>query len=357
MMVIGLTVFCFSTYFFYKINIYFLRITFIFTEIPIINNTRLNVIKSGGIEIIGKEFSRAPRRHQMQEVPTLESYDFISYEASATNTWSVEQSLRIALQIVIQNCPGVIKRIKMCEIVFSNGSEDLAQIAKLLNQPLAEIDYSKSDVKNINGKYDVLVFNENASQELNDRLIADYLNEDGFAIYYGSFAKIANQKLDIIFQSLIDTKGIYLLRPVREFPKKYSVVNVTNTDYDWLEKVKIYADSEEKHIVFLYSQDEQISGVIGLVKCLMTESVSTSYRAIFVDEKTDIFTVDDQFYRNQLRKGLTFNILRKNNWGTFVHLPLEPIKEKQVSSACVTLTSVGDLSTVSWMERPTQIMK
>ncbi|KAG5889542.1 hypothetical protein JTB14_024951 [Gonioctena quinquepunctata] len=326
-------------------------------EIPIVNRQDLNIIKSGGIEIVGVESSRAPRRQMVQAEPHLETCDFIYYENCKENEFNFESSLRIALEIVIQNTTGWFKELNVCELASDDSNEQLRENIKriLKGTALTLCNFSTTEPNALDKKFDVIVVTKNSNTNL-ERL-AEHLTSNGFILYKGEFTEAENSTIQVVFQATASDDSVFLLRPKCEFPSNYAVVNVRNTDFDWLDRLKDLAKSQENKVVYLFSQGEETSGIIGLIKCLLAEPSTVKYRAIFVDQETDTFSTDDEFYRDQLKKDLAFNILKKNSWGTIVNLPLADIEEKEVENASIYVSTVGDLSTIQWMERPVSPIK
>nr|XP_023019448.1 fatty acid synthase-like [Leptinotarsa decemlineata] len=324
-------------------------------EIPVTYDHDLNIIKSGGVEFIGVETSKAPLRQSSHSDPLLETCEFIHYD-SPENEYDLDKSLNIALEIISQNTTGLIKQIKICEVAPSDTDELHKKLAEKINRLiLAEVDTCKCEPHEINSEYDVIALSNEVDIKLES--LAEHLTTTGFILYKGSYREDQTSTLQIIFRSTAGEDGLFLLRPRFEFPANYAVVNIRNSDFDWLDKLKALLKTEEGKVVYLFSQGEEMNGIMGLMKCLLAEPSLLTFRAIFVDQETDTFSIDDDFYREQLKKNLTFNILRNNDWGTVVHLPLLQVEQKPVGNAALGISSVGDLSTLNWEERPLSSIK
>ncbi|KAJ8954469.1 hypothetical protein NQ314_007075 [Rhamnusium bicolor] len=318
------------------------------TELFIFYNQNLNVVKSGAVEIIGLESSKAPRRQQVQESPILETYEFTPFETSAKHKIDLDRAFQIAIQIVLQNYTGLIKRPKLCEISQDNEDKLFCRIKEILNnQVMSDVEYDKYNSNNKNSSYDLIVIAEEQLDEVNIDSIPSFLNENGFVLYVGDISKIGKAGLQTVYQAVTNDNSIYLLRSIYKFPKKYAVVNVRNTDFEWLKKIKELVENKDVNVIYLFSQGEELSGIIGLVKCLLAEPNETEFRSIFIqDENAEIFSVDDEFYHDQLTKNLTFNVLKNGRWGCFVHLPLKPLENNEATDALTTILTTGDLSTL-----------
>ncbi|XP_057651186.1 fatty acid synthase-like isoform X1 [Diorhabda carinulata] len=326
--------------------------------IPVYYNKTLNIIRSGAVEIIGHEVSKAPRRQHIQEPPYLESHEFVQYQSTTDNLYDMKTSLHIAVQIVVQNMLGMIKDINVCEIVNNDTKEQISVHLKPIidKQTLTTSLYNISTLENLDQKYEIIVITEAVLSSVNINSIVNNLTSNGFILYIGKQSAIGEKSLEIIFKSTTNGSSIILLRPIKEIPVNYSIVDVSTSNFDWLEKLKSMSKYEDGHVVYLVSQEE-VTGLMGLVKCLLMEPSQLIMRAVFLGDKNEKFSMDNQFYRDQIIKDLTFNIIRDNNWGTYVFLPVKPLDKKKVGNAAVAISTIGDLSTLEWVERPFERVK
>lgn len=317
-------------------------------------NSDLNIVKSGGIEIIGFKCSAAPSRQHLQDPPFLETYEFVPYETE--NQYDLASLVGIATQIVIQNTIGQVKRIDVCEIITNEVNNKIIDIVQstLDRQALTKARYFSSTFATLKRKYDIFLIFDDVLSSVNMSKIVDHLQPTGFILYKGNYDKIQNMSLEIIFQgTTVDNDSIYLLRPTVDFPTIYTVVNVRISDFDWLEELKTVIQNKDNKIVYLLSHNEYTSGIIGFVKCLLCEPISVSIKSIFINNNNDKFCIEDAFYQNQLKKDLNYNVYKNNKWGTYVHLPLKGSLDKQdVENAAITLSTIGDLSSLYWIQRP-----
>uniref|UniRef100_A0A6P7F9W8 oleoyl-[acyl-carrier-protein] hydrolase n=1 Tax=Diabrotica virgifera virgifera TaxID=50390 RepID=A0A6P7F9W8_DIAVI len=320
-------------------------------ELPITYNTCQNIIKSGGVEIIGTEYSKAPRRQHTQEPPYCETYSLVNYSETAAE-YDLETAMSTAMQIILQNNTGTVKQVKICEIMPTQGNREIDPIVKniMAKQVLSKIEYFSSRLENLKDKFQAIIINDKEVQleELNK--LVNNLTENGFILFKGSFEHTRHSSLEIIFESVLDNDKVYLLKPTTEVSKNYAVLNISNTNLDWLENLKNLGKINEEKTVYLVSQNEDFSGIIGLTKCLLTETTKLRFRAFFIDQHGSKFSVNDPFYKNQIKKDLTFNVLSNNKWGTYVHLPLRDLNKQTVGNAAVDISTLGDLSTIEWTE-------
>nr|QGN67248.1 fatty acid synthase [Galeruca daurica]QGN67249.1 fatty acid synthase [Galeruca daurica] len=324
-------------------------------EIPISNIVSSHVIKSGGIEITGVVKSSPIPRINTEQNSYLEDYDFVYYETSSEN--NEDLVLRTALQIILQNNVGPVKKLKICEIVGNDADDATNKKIKDIydEQSTCDATYFTNTSDNINSKYDVIVVTENVNKSVNLENFSTFLEENGFILFLGKEAKLENKKLQVVYQGKAEERNVYILKPIFEVNENSAVVFVNNTNFNWLKELQTVINNKTSEMVYLVSQNEEYSGVLGLMNCLLTEPSEIKFRSVFIeDEKIkNSFSLRDEFYKNQIKRNLTFNILRGDNrWGTYVHLPAPVLEKKEAENAYVDVLETGNLSTLSWIEKP-----
>ncbi|XP_023310798.1 fatty acid synthase-like [Anoplophora glabripennis] len=317
-------------------------------DLPIFYNQNMNVLRCGGVEIVGMDSSKVARRKHTQEDPLLETYEFLPYETSQSNDIETDANLSAAIQIILQNVSGFIKTLKIFTFPEDN-TKLLDKIKQVVNtQPMVELQEIKYDEEDTKTTADVVLLTEPILKNFDVNKATKRLTDTGMILYQGDISKIPLKDVNIVYGAA----GIHIIRAYRQMPSKYSVVYVKNSNLDWLEKIKELVQARSKEVVFLVSQGDDTSGVVGLMKCLLTEPNTPKFRCVLIqDEKAPEFSPDSEFYRNQLATDLTFNVLRHGKWGTFVHQPLRPTEKRNVKDATVDTLTIGDLSTLSWVER------
>lgn len=309
----------------------------------------MNIIKCVGLEIYGLVLTKSSTKQIDQKEPLLQTQNFVVYrKQNPYNNFSLQTSLEISLEMILQNCHGTNRRISICEVAKEECKSDLTSyVSEILSRkPYVSPSYSKSNYTKINGKYDVILI-----QGLIDNSLVENLTEDGFIIYKRSVVdKERKILIDIVFHSNTTTDDLFLLRkPVQICKEQIVFVNVSKDNFKWLEDVKGHMKDENAKVVYLVSQSETNSGIIGLTNCLNKEPSSCKFKFILSKEK---ISLDDDLYNNQLRKNLVFNIFRDGNWGTYVYLPMEKIAERHVNNAAVHIRTVGDLGSLVWVQSP-----
>lgn len=103
----------------------------------------------------------------------------------------------------------------------------------------------------------------------------------------------------------------------------------------------------------------RLAGLVGFMTCVRLETDGTNVRYVFVQDKNaPKFSLSTQFYTDQLDKGLTANVLKGGQWGSYRHLQLEQksdakqLSSLQVEHAYVNTLVRGDLSSLRWIEGP-----
>lgn len=71
-----------------------------------------------------------------------------------------------------------------------------------------------------------------------------------------------------------------------------------------------------------------------------------------MDKSAPAFSLDDPFYKVQLKKDLALNVYKNKAWGSYRHLLLEPSSGIEVDHCTVNTTVRGDLSSLKWLAGP-----
>ncbi|KAH7986441.1 hypothetical protein HPB51_026667 [Rhipicephalus microplus] len=143
---------------------------------------------------------------------------------------------------------------------------------------------------------------------------------------------------------------------------KQEVIRVKNTGYDWVEPLKTkIAELENRPTgenVWLFGEDANISGVVGLTNCLRQES-GTHVRCILnasvkVSNKVTDFRPSNPEYKEILEKNLVMNVYRDGQWGSYRHIVTQSHGPPKVTTpyAFLNVQTRGDLSSLQWYESP-----
>lgn len=92
-------------------------------------------------------------------------------------------------------------------------------------------------------------------------------------------------------------------------PAKFIKIVAADMSFSWIDKVK--EELKEGHKVVLYTQDEAINGLLGLVNCLRREpGGEIVYGILIADPSAPPFNPDIELYEEQLDKDLALNVFQ-----------------------------------------------
>lgn len=115
-------------------------------------------------------------------------------------------------------------------------------------------------------------------------------------------------KLDII--TIQDTGFEYVTmfrKRVGAKPAKFINVVAADQTYSWIDKVK--EELKEGQKIVLYTQDEHINGLLGLVNCLRKEPGGEIVNGFLIsDPSAPPFNPDLEIYEEQLDKDMALNV-------------------------------------------------
>lgn len=150
-----------------------------------------------------------------------------------------------------------------------------------------------------------------------------------------------------------EDENLYLLRFVKEsYSPAESIIKITSSINEWLEPLQA---ALKKGTVLVYSQNEPLSGILGLFNCIRKEPNGDKLRCVFIDDETaPKFDIKLPFYESQLKLGLATNVYKNAKWGSYQHLKIDEVREaKSCSRHYFANCSIkGDLSTLSWFDGP-----
>lgn len=327
----------------------------------------LNIVKAGGVEIHGFEGSLVNRRRPPSD-PVLEVHKFVSH--CPTPVLSKADMAKVCVQLALENEP--VKKMVSVEVDADDGKEPLSEHIFLglgdlplitpelsyLTTRTVEIDnVSVSDrelssISNVN-----IIIKSNC---INDREFLDTakatLNGKGFILSREPFDNPVSVKLPIDLQLLavIPTGDeiIFMMQFLKDDFKPENVIQVSSNIDAWLEPLK---NALKDGTTLIYSQNEPLSGILGLINCIRKEPNGDKLRCVFIDDKSaPKFSVDSPFYQPQLKLGLATNVFRNGRWGSYRHLQIKESKEVRPRVGHFYTNSIvkGDLSTLTWLNGP-----
>ncbi|XP_050353261.1 fatty acid synthase-like [Nymphalis io] len=337
-------------------------------------NPTIDVIRAGGVEIRGLHATPISRRVPLG-VPVLEKNIFIPNFGKSK--MKIEDILRSNVQLILENRQ--IYKFKSIEIVDDEyktaGFEPiLDKVADVLGDlPLLQAELSvlcedlielpsNISIKNkkIIGENNILVL-IGANLLQRDEVLKDAfasLCDKGFIMSREKEPinpKDYSEKYDIITIQDTGLEYVVLFRK-RERVKPAKFINIISSDetYDWIDKVKQGLNIGQK--VVLYSQNEPINGLLGLINCLRKEpGGETIYGLLIADPSVPPFHPDLEFYEEQLNMDLAINVYQDGQWGTYRHLLLGDLDTVKAHHAYVNTVTIGDLSSLTWLEGPIRV--
>ncbi|XP_050463287.1 fatty acid synthase-like isoform X2 [Cataglyphis hispanica] len=357
--------------------------------LPVYQNKKIDIIKSGGILIRGIN-NIVSRRQHLQTKPKYKRYTFVPYESSCNlnienQTREKMHALTVLLQIMCENLTTF--KINAVEIVNNQASSSLLKsfvLDIIHDKPLFTINV---DVKNISDYIirfnqmnmnikDVMLEANDATRAQNVHLFiaANVLSEQSHTMLKNLAADLRSNCFILLEETTIplDLKSIlrevnltvagkqigssgkiYLLLKKRGKGRKSIVVYITERDFSWLENAKTVLrnfDSKSEEVLFV-SQGEESSGLIGFINSIRHEVINVRY--VFIqDSNAPKFDLSAEFYAEQLDKELSANVLKEGQWGSYRYLQLNYNGDMQVEHACVNILKIGDLSSLKWIQSP-----
>lgn len=153
----------------------------------------------------------------------------------------------------------------------------------------------------------MIINNENLIQSALKSLISN-----GFIILRTSYNYDPSKlDLDILLEHKLPSEKLYLLQKPSQISFKSSI-NVDES-FGWITNLQELIKTEPN--VVLFAQNE-LSGVLGLFNCLKKEPGYENVRLVFsFDENVPTFSLCEEFYMKQLKKGLSVNVFKDGEWG------------------------------------------
>ncbi|XP_039306266.1 fatty acid synthase-like [Solenopsis invicta] len=365
--------------------------------LPVYYYKKIDIVKSGGVELRGVKFSIGHRQQQTQANLLYERYTFVPYENSCNLVEDAKRgkihALTVLLQIMCENIMAF--KLKIVEVASKRAAEDLLApfIIDIFNDGLGlpNIDlqviadfadnYTESLYrKNVNVNVVVRdVKNAPPAKDVHLVIAANVLSNQTYillknlvaALKPGCFILLEETAVQLNLNTAlketdltlagkqIDPLGkTYLLLKKREKGKEPMVIQITEKNFSWLEDAKTAlkkSDSKDQEVLFI-SQNEETLGLVGLMTCIRREIESSIVRYVFIQDKNaPKFDLSMRFYAEQLDKGLMANVLKAGQWGSYRHLPLDQQNNEsclQVEHAYVNTLMRGNLSSLRWIKSP-----
>ncbi|KAH8409664.1 hypothetical protein KR222_001306 [Zaprionus bogoriensis] len=332
-------------------------------------------IIAGGIELTGLHASPVQRRRP-PGIPVLEKYEFLPHLPAPA--MSLSNAARICVQLALENI--TMLKVKLVEVDTDGRATVLDKFYKAIEDlPVITGEYlfltdQKTSIPGIHAENGKLSTQSNTHFVViggvcgtgNEEAILSapkVLVDGGYLlIRERPTTNISSLKLPEDFHLLavipIDNNEEVLLllqKTSRKLQIPPTVIQVSDSDknFEWLAQVQ--AALATRSPVVVYSFNENLNGLIGMVNCLRKEPDGNLVTCFYIDdEKAPAFNLADPFYATQLAQGLAINIYRQGAWGTLRHLQLDVLEEPKprVDHIYGNVAHRGDLSSLRWFEGP-----
>ncbi|XP_036143549.1 fatty acid synthase-like [Monomorium pharaonis] len=353
------------------------------TILPVQIYREIDTIIAGGIEIQGLKATQISRRN-LNQVAVIEQYRFIAHQDRAEIP--LNEAIRISAQLVLEDHQ--ITKVKAIELVEDVDDVTLEYLSSSLlieafeNIPLIQTSvtlltspnrFSSADLleniliadinkPTVNDKVLIVAgFNLLSKHQASLERLLPFLKEGGYLLTREKcdiydYSKYQQQyQLNLILEKRTDKVMIVLMKK-KVYVKKQIVVRISNNNFNWLDDLKPLVSDESKleedSRIIIVGEGDSECGLLGFVNCLRKEPGGELVRGVLIqDKEAPKFSLQDPFYLQQLEKDMTINVLRSDRiWGSYRHLRLPQQKAKPVSTAHVSQTVCGDLSTFRWIE-------
>ncbi|XP_044740690.1 fatty acid synthase-like [Chrysoperla carnea] len=336
-------------------------------SITVTNYKEYQVLQGGGVQIVGLMATSINRRKPLGEA-VLEKQEFVPLTSSISQQYTVVDAMRILFQLGLENQPNV--KVKVVEV--DNQLNDI--LTPVIFEVLSDLPLIQPDLTVISNRTYQLPNNCQVSDKpLQSETKADYVvindlvNNPDILVVINKVLKDGNSFVisrencktktnniigyNILCEIFIENEKLLMLRKQKINIIKPEVIQITNDiEFPWIEKLQQTIKSKIPTI--LYSQNEPISGLIGLINCLRKEYLNNSIQAVFINDKNaPDFDISNQFYKTQLDLGLAVNVYKNGVWGAYRHLKLFETKT-MTDTAYINCIVRGDLSSMSWIELP-----
>lgn len=305
----------------------------------------MRVIQCSGIEICRPVLSQNSEKQNIQEGTVFETLQFIPYE-NLNKQLSFRSAVTIAVEIILQNCQKYPRKLKIGGFCC-NGYLTQIVCEIFSRKPYAEVVFARNISKEVSKKYDLVIFEENMPEYCS---FSNVLFDGAFVIYKGRYSKEKEEcPLEIVFVTETESGRLSLLRKLSQTTDDdHCFVDIRNNNSHWMESLKTCMKENKSKIIYLIDGTDGVNGIIGLANSVI-KGISNCQIKVITTE--DNLSLSNDIYKNQIRKNLVFNVLKNNEWGTYVYFPLEDIGKREVMDAAVDIEA-GHLSSLQWVQTP-----
>ncbi|KYN14724.1 Fatty acid synthase [Trachymyrmex cornetzi] len=344
---------------------------------------KIDTIKAGGVEIRGLKATQISRQKLDQDAVT-EEYTFVAH--CDRSKISLNEAIRLSAQLVLEDHQ--ITKVQAVELVEDVDDIELEHLSSSLlleafgDIPLIQVnvtlltssnrfkpedlpqnfsikDFEQSPLDN---KASIVTgFNLLTKQHTSLKQLLPFLRKDGYLLTrekcdLTDYKKHLQQyELNVILEKRTDKELVVLLKKKISIRER-TVVYISNDNFNWLENLKSLLSDENKldrnSRIIIVGEKNFECGLMGFINCLRKEPGSELVRGVLLqDEQAPKFSFQDPFYKEQLQKDMTINVLRSNKtWGSYRHLKLPRLEAIHVPTAHICQRVRGNLSTFCWIE-------
>lgn len=309
------------------------------------------------------------QRKKLPENPAIEKYVFVPNKDVAL---TYEDSCRTNVQIALENT--LVTSVKVVEYVYENlrllAPETLFALQQnpsftilpeyiLVSETEIEVPGTVVHDRITPTGDAFLVILEKALSEPNRLDSAlKIIKHNGFVISRESpDFKLGDLKGDLVAVTIHDVvsddeeiqeKLLLIRRKSENETVKPKALRIVNEEYDrWLIPLKRSVSSGER--VVIYSQGEDLSGILALFRCYRLEVEDGMLQCVLIeDHEAKDFDLEDEFYSEQLEKGIAVNVLSGGKWGSMRFLLFPELLVRSGRCLLDDLPSRGP----EWVEAP-----
>ncbi|XP_055698842.1 fatty acid synthase [Phlebotomus papatasi] len=328
----------------------------------------LNIISSGGVEIVGLHASPVARRRP-PGVPVLETYKFIPH--LPTPEMSKIDAIRTCVQLALENNPNF--KVKVVEVDTNESTEP---IITFFQEALGDLPLVSTDLMYLTAReielQEVHVENGKLSTQTNCMFVIasdclanpDFVEKSVVSLTENAYL-VTRESKDLHVEDIKIPPGFQLILSIptedetivmchrlrRKLIGNPTVVKISmeDTKYEWLNKIRAAMKTGP---VTLVSEGEPTSGIIGLVNCLRKEPDGYLISCVFVDDSSaPPFDFDNPYFKAHLKLSLAINVCRGGRWGSYRHLKLEQVHTSAPTKqhCFANVLTRGDLTSLSWL--------
>lgn len=350
-------------------------------------HTNLDSIVSSGVELRGMKMSAIGRKNQLLNL-VREELRFIAHRDRAQMKLSA--IISIAVQIVLEN--GFVMKIKILEVIGNNNVSLENLISPIIDKIMGDIPSVRADIRIIapfgifpkqalpatvsidtsrklaNESGASLVISHGLFSSENSKLrtqLKAVMKDGGFLLASEPlnadtdvFLTIANNSFDVLLEKRTCNELVLLLQRKKELLDIGSVVHVDESEFAWLDTLQatLKAATEEQRRtgsrILLVSERNSDSGLMGLVQCLRKEPGREIIQGLLIqDSQAPRFSLAEPLYMDQLKLGITLNVLRPENlWGSYRFFKMDRLTTKHVYHSQLHQLTKNDLTSLRWIE-------